>query len=82
MKRLRLRRELDVQYSDAPRIVASFARLGYEVSEDLAIAAWETYSDSLFCASWLFLPDRDEDLDTAVRRIVETFMVERGDTVA
>ncbi|MDR3742455.1 MAG: hypothetical protein P4L40_25845 [Terracidiphilus sp.] len=56
------RMKLADEFPDAiERMKRCFDRKGIAVSDDDVVRAWSDYSDSL-CASWLNLPDSDEDL--------------------
>jgi len=47
--------------NDAIRIQNLLESNGYKCSIDNAFAIWDYYSD-VYCASWLGLPESDEDL--------------------
>lgn len=52
---------------DCARLQRLINELGYEFSLREAEDFWEWYSEHYYCASWLHLPEKDED----IKRIFE-----------
>jgi hypothetical protein len=66
LKAIRLKQE--IPYSeDCERIRDTFKQRGYSISLLEAHWLWSTYSDK-FAASWLFLPESDDEVFDAVKQ--------------
>lgn len=71
MKRIRVKSDSGEEFpKDVTRIVAAFAAADLEVTREQAVMLWERYS-SYSAASWLFLPDVDEEIVSELRSYFE-----------
>lgn len=67
--RLVFKKEPDIDHddyaSDIRRIIEVCKKYGYDISYQDAKLAWEKHSDA-YCAGWLFLPEKDNDVLSCV----------------
>lgn len=56
---------------DIQRIMLVCLQNDYLISQQDAMIAWEKYSEDYFCAGWLVLPKKDEEILSAVLKIME-----------